>query len=140
MRILGIDYGDKRIGLALSDPMGIIASGLPTLERNSIDNDIKKLLDVIQENEVEEIVIGLPKNMNNTLGKKAEEVFEFVKVLKTYVSVPIHTFDERLSSVIGNRALREANLSWKKRKKKVDMVAAQLILQKYLDLGKSASG
>lgn len=133
MRTLGIDYGGKRIGLAISDPLGLTAQGLPTLLRSDISTDIKELRNLVEEKEVGEIVIGLPKNMNNTLGERAEEVLKFVDVLRKHLSVPIKMFDERLSTVIGNRALKEGNLSGKKRKKKIDMVAAQLILQGYLN-------
>lgn len=133
MRILGIDYGRKRIGLAISDPLGMTAQGLSTLLRNDIDQDIKELQELIKEKDVEEIVIGLPKNMNNTIGEKAEEVLKFIDTLKSHILVPIRTFDERLSTVMGNRVLKEGNLSGKKRKKKIDMVAAQFILQGYLN-------
>lgn len=140
MRILGIDYGTKRIGLAMSDPLEIIAQGLPTLERTDIDSDINKLCELVNENGIATIVMGLPKNMNNTLGEKAREVLRFVEIMKTRISVPIEMLDERLSTVMGNNALRQGKLSLKKRKKKVDMVAAQLILQKFLDSKESRLG
>ncbi len=137
MRILGIDYGEKRIGVAISDPLEIIAQGLPTINRTVISADLESLRKIIADREVDEIVIGLPKNMNNTLGQKATEALEFVEALKSKVSLPVHMLDERLSTVMGNKALMEGGLSRKKRKTKVDMVAAQLILQKYLDSRKS---
>lgn len=137
MRILGIDYGSKRIGLAISDPLGLTAQGLPTLLRTNISADVTELQNLVKERDIKEIVVGLPKNMNNTLGEKAEEVLKFIDYLKTCVSVPIKTFDERLSTVMGNRFLKESNMSGKKRKKKIDMVAAQLILQCYLDNAES---
>jgi|SRR3990170_5611905 len=137
MRIMGIDYGEKRFGIALSDPLGITAQGLPTIERTSIQEDIKKIINIIQEKEVEEIVLGLPKHLNNTLGDKAKEVLNFIDTLKKHINIPIKTFDERFSTVRANRAMLEGDLSRKKRKERVDMIAAQLILQGYLDMIKT---
>jgi len=137
MRIMGIDYGEKRFGIALSDPLGITAQGLPTVERTSIQEDIKKIINIIQEKEVQEIVVGLPKHLNNTLGDKAKEVLNFIDTLKKHINIPIKTFDERFSTVRANRAMLEGDLSRKKRKERVDMIAAQLILQGYLDMIKT---
>lgn len=137
MRIMGIDYGEKRFGIALSDPLGITAQGLPTIERTSIQEDIKKIINIIQEKEVQEIVLGLPKHLNNTLGDKAKEVLNFIDTLKKHINIPIKTFDERFSTVRANRAMLEGDLSRKKRKERVDMIAAQLILQGYLDMIKT---
>ncbi|HHT9130173.1 MAG TPA: Holliday junction resolvase RuvX [Candidatus Brocadiaceae bacterium] len=133
MRIIGIDYGEKRIGIAISDPLGITAQGLPTIERTNIQEDLQKILNIIREKEVGEIVVGLPKHMNNSLGEKAQEVLAFVDLLKKHSNLPVSTIDERLSTVRAQRALLEGNLSRKKRKDRVDMIAAQLILQDYLD-------
>lgn len=133
MRILCIDYGEKRIGLAVSDPLGLTAQGLPTLIRRDEKSDMLKLSEIINEKDVNEIVIGLPKNMNGTLGKKAEEVLKFAEFLKSRFSLPVHTVDERLSTVRAHRSMLEGDLSRKKRGKRVDMIAAQLILQSYLD-------
>lgn len=132
MRILGIDYGEKRIGMAVSDPLGITAQGLPTIERTNIQDDLQKILNVVREKEVGEIVVGLPKNMNNSLGEKAQTVLNFVALLKKDINIPINVIDERLSTVRANRAMLEGDLSRKKRKDRVDMIAAQLILQDYL--------
>ncbi|MGQ3684676.1 MAG: Holliday junction resolvase RuvX [Candidatus Loosdrechtia sp.] len=133
MRILGIDYGEKRIGLALSDPLGITAQGLTTIERTHIEKDLQKISDIIHEKGVEEIVIGLPKRMDNTLGDKAHEVIAFTELLQKRISIPVKMADERLSTVKANRAMLEGDLSRKKRKVRIDMIAAQLILQSYLD-------
>ena len=133
MRIIGIDYGEKRIGLAISDPLGITAQGLATIEHTHIQEDLQKILTIIREKEVGEIVVGLPKHMNNTLGEKAQAVLAFVDLIKKHVNIPVNTIDERLSTVMSHRAMLEANLSRKKRKDRVDMIAAQLILQNYLD-------
>jgi len=133
MRIMGIDYGEKRIGIAISDPLGITAQGLPTIERTNIQADIQKILNIIREKEVNEIVVGLPKHMNNTLGEKAQAVMAFVDLLKKHVTIPVNTIDERLSTIRAHKAMLEGDLSRKKRKDRVDMIAAQLILQGYLD-------
>ncbi len=133
MRIIGIDYGEKRIGIAISDPLGITAQGLPTIERTNIQEDMQKILNIIREKEVGEIVVGLPKHMNNSLGEKAQEVLAFVDLLKKHSNLPVSVIDERLSTVRAQRAMLEGNLSRKKRKNRVDMIAAQLILQDYLD-------
>ena len=133
MRIMGIDYGEKRIGVAISDPLGITAQGLPTIERTNIQEDIQKILNIIREKEVNEIVVGLPKHMNNMLGEKAQAVLAFVDLIKKHVNIPVNTIDERLSTLRAHKAMLEGDLSRKKRKDRVDMIAAQLILQGYLD-------
>ncbi len=133
MRILGIDYGAKRVGLAISSPIGFIAHGLPTIERIDGMDYLEDLADVIEEKEVDEIVVGLPKNMNGSIGEKAEEVLELVETLKAKFNLPVHTFDERLTTVRAHKTMTEAKISKKGKKKRVDMVAAQFILQAYLD-------
>jgi putative Holliday junction resolvase len=133
MRILGIDYGKKRVGLAISSPVGFIAQGLPTIERIDGKDYLEDLADVIKEKEVDEIVVGLPKNMNGSIGEKAEEVLELVETLKSKFNLPVHTFDERLTTVRAHRAMTGAKMSKKRKKKRVDMIAAQFILQAYLD-------
>lgn len=134
MRILGIDYGEKRIGIAISDPLNITAQGLLAIERTHIEEDIQKIVNIIHEKEAGEIVIGLPKRMDNTLGEKALAVLSFIDFLKKHIDIPIHTIDERFSTVRANRAMLEGDLSRKKRKERVDVIAAQLILQGYLDM------
>ncbi len=133
MRILGIDYGEKRIGIAISDPLGITAQGLPTIEYTNIQEVFQKISNIVLEKEAGEVVVGLPKHMNNSFGEKAKAVQTFVDLLKKHVNIPITTIDERLSTVRAHRAMLEGNLSRKKRKDRVDMIAAQLILQDYLD-------
>ena len=133
MRILGIDYGEKRVGLAISSPVGFIAQGLPTIERIEGTDYLEELADVIKEKEVDEIVVGLPKNMNGSIGEKAEEVFVLVETLKSKFNLPVHTVDERLTTVRAHRAMTGAKMSKKGKKKRVDMIAAQFILQAYLD-------
>ena len=133
MRILGIDYGEKRVGLAISSPIGFIAQGLPTIERIDGTDYLEDLADVINEKEVEEIVVGLPKNMNGSIGEKAEVVLVLVETLKSKFNLPVHTFDERLTTVRAHKAMTGAKMSKKGKKKRVDMIAAQFILQAYLD-------
>jgi putative Holliday junction resolvase len=133
MRILGIDYGGKRIGLAISDPLGFTAQGLPTIERVNAEDYLQKLADVIKEKGVSRIIVGLPKSMNDTIGKKAEEVLEFVEVLKSHVNLPVVTVDERLTTVRAYKAMSETKMSLRKKQKRIDMISAQFILQSYLD-------
>jgi putative holliday junction resolvase len=133
MRILGIDYGEKRVGLAISTPVGFIAQGLPTIERMDGVDYLEELAGVIKEKEVVKIIVGLPKNMNDTIGEKAEEVLEFVETLKSKFNLPVHTVDERLTTVRAHKVMSGAKISSKRKKKRVDMIAAQLILQCYLD-------
>ena len=133
MRILGIDYGEKRVGLAISSPVVSIAQGLPTIERVDGRDYLEELADIIKGKEVDEIVVGLPKNMNGTIGEKAEEVLQFVETLKSKFNLPVHTVDERLTTVRAHRAMTGAKMSKKGKKKRVDMIAAQFILQAYLD-------
>lgn len=139
-RILAIDYGLARLGLALSDERKIIASSLKTLQaERKADATARKLCAELQTHatandyELEEIVIGMPLMMNGTKGMLADEVLHFISLLKTLLQVPIVTWDERLSSVQADRALREGNFSRKRRSKMVDAVTATILLQSYLD-------
>ena len=133
MRILGLDIGSKTIGVAVSDELCLIAQGVTTLKRKGLDHDISELRKLIEEREVEKIVIGLPKNMNNTLGPAAEMVLSFIEELNKHSAIPVITWDERLSTVAAEKILLEADMSRKKRKRVIDKVAAMLILQGYLD-------
>lgn len=135
MRYLGLDLGSKTLGMSISDITGLIASNLGTL--NFLDEDYDSLLiplkKVIDENDVEKIVLGYPKNMNNTLGTRAMITLEFKEKLERAFGIEVIMEDERLTSVISNNVLISADISRKKRKKKVDGIAAVLILQSYLD-------
>ena len=134
MRWLGLDVGRRRIGIALSDPLGLFAQGYSVLERSqSLSQDLEYLSDVIARETVEEIVIGLPKNMNGTEGPMAEEVRDFGRRLEEKTGLPVIFWDERLTTLAAERTLLEADLSRKKRKQKIDQVAAVFILQNYLD-------
>jgi putative Holliday junction resolvase len=133
MRILGLDVGSKTIGVAVSDELNLIAHGVTTLKRKGKRLDIKDLLGMIEELKVEKVVVGLPKNMNGSLGPSAKMVLSLVEELKKFVDLPIITWDERLSTVAAEKVLLEADVSRKKRKRVIDKVAALLILQGYLD-------
>lgn len=139
MRYLGIDLGSKTIGLSLSDETLTIASAYKTIFFDNEDyaSTIDEIKNVVEENNVKKIVMGLPKNMNNTLGERALITLEYKKLLDNALDIEIIMMDERLTSVISNSVLIEADLSRKKRKKKVDSVAAQIILQSYLDKEKN---
>lgn len=139
MRYLGIDLGSKTVGLAMSDTTLTIASTYKTIffkdeDYNSTINEIK---DIIKENNITKIILGLPKNMNNTLGERAEITLKYKELLEKSTDLPVIMFDERLTSVISNSILIEADISRKKRKKKVDSIAAQIILQDYLNKEKN---
>lgn len=133
MRILGLDVGNKTIGVALSDPLGITAQGITTIRRKSENQDIEELKAICIKYNVQKIVCGLPKNMNGTLGHQSEKVLKFCDIIKETINLPIKMWDERLTTVAATRAMLEANLSRAKRKKIVDKMAATYILQGYLD-------
>jgi putative Holliday junction resolvase len=138
MRILGLDFGDKRIGVAVSDEMGWSAQAIKTINRRSAVEDVKQIKEIAEEYEADEIIVGLPVNMNGTLGTGVEKVNNFISLLKEHIVVPINTWDERLSTVAAERNLIDAGLSRKKRKDVIDMLAASVILQGYLDYLRSA--
>jgi putative holliday junction resolvase len=133
MRTMGLDIGTHTIGVAISDELGITAQGLKTLRRKSMDEDFKEIAGIIHQFEIEKIVVGLPKNMNGTLGTQAEIVLKWIKVLIDKIHVQVVTWDERLSTVGATKILLEADLSRRKRKRVIDKLAAVLILQGYLD-------
>lgn len=133
MRILGLDIGDRTIGVAISDPLGLTAQGITTVKRKGIDKDVEEIKKICSEYGVEKIVAGLPKNMNGTLGPQSEKVMSVCEVLKTNLGIEIIMWDERLTTVAAHRLMLEADLSREKRKKIVDKIAATYILQGYLD-------
>lgn len=133
MRILGLDIGSKRIGVAISDELGITAQGLETIVRRNPEADVRMVAEIVQRHGVEEIVAGMPYNMNGTEGPQAEKVRSFMAMLRYVVAVPVVEWDERLSTVAAERALLEADMSRAKRRKLMDKVAAVIILQGYLD-------
>jgi len=133
MRILGIDYGKRRLGLALSDPTGLIASGLATLDVTTDEKSIEELKAIVRLHSVDAVVIGLPRSLDGQLGQAAQEVLQFKDKLAEALHMPVHTWDERMTTVIAERAMLEADVSRSKRKKKVDRIAAQIILQGFLN-------
>ncbi len=139
MRYLGIDLGSKTVGLAMSDTTLTIASTYKTIFFKDEDyrSTINEIKDIIKEYNITKIILGLPKNMNNTLGERAEITLKYKELLEKSTDLPVIMFDERLTSVISNSILIEADMSRKKRKKKVDSIAAQIILQDYLNKEKN---
>jgi len=132
-RLLGLDVGARRIGVAVSDPLGITAQGLETLYRKNKKHDFAHLNRVIREYEVREIVVGLPLRMSGAEGTQAEKIQAFAEDLRKYFKLPVHLWDERLTSAEANRLLRETDLSIEKRGKAVDRMAAILILQGWME-------
>lgn len=134
MRIMGLDVGDKTIGIAVSDALGWTAQGVETIRRTNIKEDLKRLEELVKEKEVHKMIVGLPKNMNGTLGPQGEKVLEFVeKLKKRFNTLEIILWDERLTTVAAERTLISADVRREKRKQVIDMVAATYILQGYLD-------
>ena len=133
MRIMALDVGSKRIGVALSDPLKITAQGLETFHRKNLEEDVAGLWKLIDEHEVSQLVVGLPKNMDGSEGFKVEEVRQFIADLTAERQIETIWVDERLTTVSAERALLEADVSRAKRKKVIDKMAATIILQSYLD-------
>ncbi|NEU31585.1 Holliday junction resolvase RuvX [bacterium LRH843] len=135
MRVLGLDVGTKTVGMALSDELGWTAQGLDTIRRDEDDpdKDFQRLSEIVKEYGVDTVVVGMPKNMNGTIGPSGERCQEFADTLSRYVSCTIKMWDERLSTVAAERMLISADVSRKKRKKVIDKMAAVMILQGYLD-------
>ena len=132
-RVLGLDVGSRRIGIAVSDPLGITAQGLETLQRRNKRHDLAALESVIREYSVREIVVGLPLRMSGAEGTQSEKMQGFAEDLRKRFRLPVHLWDERLTSAEANRLLRETELSIEKRAKAVDRMAAVLILQGWME-------
>jgi putative Holliday junction resolvase len=133
MRVLAIDHGTKRMGIAISDPSGIIAQPLEFVPAEPFAGFLARLKELIREKEVELILIGMPRNMDGSYGPAAAKVQEFAAVLKETLTTPIKTWDERLTSAQANRLLIQADVRRKDRKEKVDKAAAAILLQSFLD-------
>ena len=133
-RVLGLDLGEKTIGVAVSDPLGLTAQAVKTIRRGKIERDLKELEELIETYDVYEIVIGLPINMNHTEGPMAEKARAFGKLLEETFQLPVIFQDERLSSISAEQVLIEGNIRRENRKYYIDKIAASLILQTYLDL------
>ena len=133
MRILGIDFGEKRIGLAVSDLLGLTAQGLETVRYENREQFLSDLSKICADQKVGEIVIGLPVNMNGSMGPKAQEVLKLVPVLEEKLHLPVRTWDERLTSREAGRLMIEEGLSRKRQKETSDRLAATILLQNYLE-------
>lgn len=136
MRVLGLDYGSKTVGVAVSDPLGFTAQGVETIWRkqeNKLRQTLARIEELISEYQVERIVLGFPKNMNNTIGERAEKSLEFKEMLERRTGLPVVMWDERLTTVEANRTLMEAGVRRENRKEHLDELAAIFILQGYLD-------
>ncbi|MBO8163894.1 MAG: Holliday junction resolvase RuvX [Brevibacillus sp.] len=133
MRILGLDVGERTIGVAVSDELGWTAQGVETIRRQSEEQDFQRLQSLIDHYRVSEIVVGLPKNMNGTVGPRGESCQRFARRLAERVQLPVHLWDERLTTMAAEKMLVTADVSRKKRKQVIDKMAAVIILQGYLD-------
>ena len=132
-RLLGIDYGTVRIGLALSDPTGTLASPLPFLENQSPKQVIAAITALIETHQITGLVIGMPRNMDGTYGPSAQKVKDFIDEMKKCISIPIQPIDERLTTAQASKQLSGIGLNQKQLRKRVDSSSASLILQQYLD-------
>ena len=132
-RILALDVGEKHMGVAVSDELGLTAQPITIISRNGLDKDLKEIEKLLREYSIAEIIVGIPFNMDGTAGKSAERVFSFINFLRKRLKIPVKTWDERLTTVSSEKILLEADLSRKKRKKVIDKVAASFLLQNYLD-------
>ena len=132
-RILAVDFGTRRIGLAVSDPLGITAQGLPTLLRKNKRTDLSHITDVLIQNNIREIVVGLPLRLSGAESSSTEKARDFAELLRKEFSLPVHLWDERFTSVEANRVLRESEMSIRKRGEAVDRLSAVLILQAFLE-------
>jgi len=131
---MGLDLGDKTIGVSISDKTKLIAQGLCTIRRKNLEEDLTSLRKIIEDNNISKIVIGLPKNMDNTIGIRGDKSIEFAKIIReSFENIDVILWDERLTTVSAERTLLEANIKRKNRKKVIDKIAAALILQNYLD-------
>ena len=133
MRILALDHGTKRIGVAISDELKMIAHPLEFIPAEPLTEFFKRLAEILREKPAELILVGMPRNMDGSYGPASAKVQEFIAFLKQTITTPIRTWDERLTSVQANRALTEAEVRGKARKEKVDQMAAAILLQSYLD-------
>ena len=136
MRILGLDFGSKTVGVALSDPLLLTAQGVEIVRRqspNKLRQTLARIEEIVKEYEVDRIVLGYPKNMNDTLGERIEKTEEFKEMLERRTGLNVHLWDERLTTVAADKAMIEAGLRREERKEHVDKVAAVFILQGFLD-------
>lgn len=143
MRIMGLDFGSKTVGVAVSDPLLITAQGVEIIRRkeeNKLRKTLARIEELIEEYQIEEIVLGLPKNMDNSLGPRAEITLDFKDKLERRTGLMVHTWDERLTTVAADKAMMEAGMGRESRKEYVDQIAAVFILQGFLECRKMKQG
>ena len=133
VRVMGLDVGDKTIGIAISDSLLMTAQGRPTLRRTTLDSDLRHLRNLAEENEVHQIVVGKPLHMSGDESRQSQKVTSFARILSKSLDLPVVFWDERLTSVAAEEHLEEMGLKWRQRRRHVDKIAAMLILQSYLD-------
>jgi putative Holliday junction resolvase len=133
MRIMALDVGDRKIGVAISDAMQLIAQGKPTLKRTTTEADIERLRNLVTENDVHRIIIGEPLHMDGRPSPQSLKTAKFARKLQKATQIPVVLWDERLSSFAAEEHLAEMGLNWRKRREQVDKMAAMIILQGYLD-------
>ncbi len=138
-RILGVDYGETRTGLAISDEMQFLASGIGYIKCQGIKNIADEVAREAKERQVCEVVVGVPVNMNGTLGEKASRIGDFIELLSERLDVPITTLDERMTTMAAHQILNFTNIKSSKRKTVIDTLSAQIILQNYLDRKKNSA-
>jgi len=139
MGLMGLDVGEKRIGVAIANAAGLLAVPLAVLDSVEEEADLKAILALAEEHDVEQIVVGLPRSMDGSIGKQAEVVLAFCKLLSQHTDIPVDTWDERLSTVAAERLLSEAGAKKGKKKAQRDALAAAIVLQGYLDRARSSS-
>jgi len=139
MRVLALDVGDRRIGVAISDPSQVLARGLKVIQRGSRQEDFAAVARLVEEHEVERVVVGYPRSLDGKTHAQADKVERYAAGLAKALTVPVLLWDERLSTVSAERLLREAGLRGQKKQERVDAVAAAVILQDYLDSGKEGN-
>lgn len=139
LRWMGLDVGERTIGVAVSDPLGITAQGVEVIRRRTPEADFARLAELVRTYDVGGIVVGLPRNMNGTLGPRGEAARAFAAECRTRLQLPVREWDERLSTVAAERSLLEADVSRAGRKRVIDMIAATIILQNFIDSGAAES-
>ena len=137
MRKLALDFGDKKIGVAISDALGITAQGKGYISRTDLKKDLEVIIDYIEKYSIDEIIVGMPKNMDGSYGPRAQKTQEFINFLNNNLDIPIKTWDERLTSKEAEKVLIKADMSRSARKEVIDQMAASLILDSYLQANKN---
>ncbi|MBO9597814.1 MAG: Holliday junction resolvase RuvX [Cohnella sp.] len=133
MRTMGLDYGERRIGVAISDAFGWTAQGSEVIDKKLVKDELGRIEELVKLHEVDNVIVGLPKNMNGTIGPSGENCIAFAERLKQKLGLPVQLWDERLTTVAAERTLLEADVSRSKRKQVIDKMAAAILLQSYLD-------